>query len=223
MLTDPALWSAAAAAFATLFVVVDPVGMAPIFVALTAGMPAAQRRRIAVNAVLVAAFVLALFGLAGEPLLRTLGIGLPAFRISGGVMLFLIAVEMLFERRTPRRARSAATAGGDDPPPEEESGGRDPTVFPLATPLIAGPGAMASMILLAAGAETPAAAAAVYGSLLAVLAICLALFMLAGRLERLLGPTGVSLVTRLFGVLLGALAVQFVLDGLAAYGVSVTP
>lgn len=208
---DPALLETAVAAFVTLFVIVDPIGLAPIFIALTAGASASDRRRIAFNALAIGLGVLALFGLAGRALIETVGIGLPAFRISGGIMLFLIALEMLFEKRSERRARSADESGAAEP-------AHDPTVFPLATPLIAGPGAMASMILLTAKADTVAGKLVVFGCLGAVLLCCLALFMAAGLLERALGATGIKLVTRLLGVLLGALAVQFVLDGLAAYG-----
>lgn len=212
---DPELIAVAAGAFATLFVIVDPIGLAPIFVALTAGRAAADRRRIAFSAVLIGGAILAGFGLAGEAALALIGVGLPAFRISGGLMLFLLAVEMLFERRTERRAKSAGEPEPDDEPHA------DPTVFPLATPLLAGPGAMASMILLTAGAETAVEEIVVYLCLAAVLALCLLLFLSASLIERALGPTGVKLVTRLLGVLLGALAVQFVLDGLADYGLAI--
>ncbi|MEM1422193.1 MAG: MarC family protein [Pseudomonadota bacterium] len=208
---DPALLDPALAAFITLFVVVDPIGLAPIFVATTSGATDRERRRIALSSLAIAAVILTVFGLAGETILEKIGIGLPAFRISGGIMLFLIALEMLFEKRNPRRTKTA----------EDSMGGaleRDPTVFPLATPLIAGPGSMASMILLTAGAETTAEEAVVFGCMFAVLLLCLVLFLAAGLFERLLGPTGINVVTRLLGVLLGALAVQFVLDGLADFG-----
>lgn len=222
---DAALLDTALGAFVTLFVIVDPIGLAPLFVALTAGSDAATRRGVALRALAVAAGVLALFGLAGEILLETIGVGLPAFRISGGIMLFLLALEMLFERRTERRGKSAERAmpGAErDPSDDTDAPGlaRDPSVFPLATPLIAGPGAMATMILLTAKAESPAEEAVVYACLALVLALCAPVFLAAGLIERGLGPTGVTLVTRLFGVLLGALAVQFVLDGLADYGMA---
>ena len=123
--------------FVTLFVVIDPIAVAPLFVALTRGMTEAQRRRIALRAILIAFGLLAVFGIAGNALLAGVGIGLPAFRISGGLLLFLIAVDMLFERRTERRERRT-----------EAEDGPDPSVFPLAMPMIAGPGALATMILL---------------------------------------------------------------------------
>jgi multiple antibiotic resistance protein len=123
-------------AFVTLFVIMDPIGTTPLFVALTSGMSAAERRRVSIRAILIAGALLAAFGLAGETLLAVIGIGIPAFRISGGLLLFLIAVEMLFERRTERREKQT-----NEPRP-------DPSVFPLAMPLLAGPGSLASMILL---------------------------------------------------------------------------
>ena len=190
-------------AFAALFVVIDPIGLTPIFVALTAGMSARQRWAIALRACGIAAAILILFALAGEALLGFLGISMPAFRIAGGMLLFLTALEMLFERRTKRREDRA-----DEPV-------ADPSVFPLALPLIAGPGAIATMILLSDGGTLAAAVPAV-GVMLAVVAMCLALFALAAPLERLLGAVGINVVTRLLGMLLAALSVQFVLDGLRA-------
>ena len=218
ILLDPALFDIAGAAFATLFVVVDPIGLAPIFVALTAGAAPAERRRIAFGSVLIGGAILSVFGLFGEAAIAAIGVGLPAFRISGGVMLFLIALEMLFEKRTARRSRSAQVDPNHPETPDAPRLETDPTVFPLATPLLAGPGAMASMVLLTSSAETTAQEIAVYICLALVLCVCLAFFLAASLIERALGPTGVNLVTRLFGVLLGALAVQFVLDGLADYG-----
>ncbi len=196
-------------AFVTLFVIIDPIGLTPLFIALTRGVDDRARRRMGLRAVLIALGLLALFGFAGEALLGAVGIGMPAFRIAGGLLLFLTAVDMLFERRQPRREK---TAHLDDALP-------DPTVFPLATPLIAGPGALATMILLVG--QHPgdyAAQATVYGTMIAVLAITYLLFLAGGLLERLLGPTGINVVTRLLGMLLAALAVQFVLEGLRDFG-----
>ena len=127
----------ALAAFVTLFVIIDPIGLAPLFVALTTGKTSAQRRSIAMRSILTAAGLLAAFGIGGEYVLTKIGIGMPAFRISGGILLFLTAIEMLFEKRTERREKTA-----------EDDEGPDPAVFPLAMPLIGGPGAMTSMILL---------------------------------------------------------------------------
>lgn len=192
----------AVTAFTALFVIIDPIGLAPIFVALTAGMSARARRAIAVRACLIAAGLLVAFALAGEAILTFLGISMPAFRIAGGMLLFLTALEMLFERRTKRREGQA-----EAPPP-------DPSVFPLALPLIAGPGAIATMILLTDGAATIPAAQAV-AVMLVVIAVVFLFFQLAGPMERLLKPTGINVMTRLMGMLLAALSVQFVLDGLA--------
>ena len=199
---------------ATLFVIIDPIGLTPLFVALTAGMATRQRRVIALRGVAIAAVVLTLFGLVGEQILAAIGIGLPAFRISGGVMLFLIALEMLFEKRQARREKAAGDGVSTAPV-------SDPSVFPIGTPLLAGPGAMATMILLI-GDRTGdlEGQIAVFAALYVMLALCLAAFFAAGALERLLGQTGVNVVTRLLGVLLGALAVQFVLDGLRDFGLA---
>ena len=195
---------AALSAFVTLFVIVDPVGLAPLFVALTQGADGAERRAIGLRACLVAAGVLTLFGLLGEAVLGFVGISMPAFRIAGGALLFLTALEMLFERRTERREDRA-----DDPRP-------DPSVFPLAIPLIAGPGAIASMILLAGEAGSdPLALLVLHLTMLGVVATALVLFLMAPLIEAALGRTGIVVVTRLLGMLLAALSVQFVLDGLA--------
>ena len=191
-------------AFVTLFVVIDPVGLAPLFVALTAGADARHRRAVGLRACVIGAGVLTLFGVFGEAVLGFAGISMPAFRIAGGVLLFLTALEMLFERRTKRR--------GDQHPNAD-----DPSVFPLAIPLIAGPGAIATMILLTTqGGGDVVRVAAVHGVMAAVILITFLLFLAAGSIERVLGPTGVNVVTRLLGMLLAALSVQFVLDGLAA-------
>jgi len=189
-------------AFVTLFVVIDPVGLAPLFIALTRGMDQAQRRSIGLRAALVAVGILTLFGLAGEAVLGFVGISMPAFRIAGGILLFLTALDMLFERRTQRREGQTVQAD-------------DPSVFPLAIPLIAGPGAIASMILLIGQSGNDwTATLAVHLVMLSVVAICLAFFLAASALERALGRTGTLVVTRLLGMLLAALAVQFILDGI---------
>jgi len=194
-------------AFVALFVVIDPIGMAPLFVALTAGQSARQRRAIAVRSCVVAFGILTLFGLAGEQVLAFLGISMPAFRMAGGILLFLTALDMLFERRGARRKGQADQAEADHRD--------DPSVFPLAIPLIAGPGAIATMILLT-GQEGGdfTHVLLVHLVMAAVVACVLMLFLLAAPLERLLGPTGINVVTRLLGMLLAALSVQFVIDGM---------
>lgn len=195
-------------AFVTLFVIIDPIGLTPLFVALTQGMTQKRRQTIALRAILTAFFVLSLFTLFGETVLSFVGISMPAFRIAGGLLLFLTALDMLFQRRTKRREDQA----------EEEDHHDDPSVFPLGIPLIAGPGSIATMILLAGQQSDLTGLAMVLGIMLAVLAIVFLLFMTATWLERALGKTGINVVTRLLGMLLSALAVQFVLDGLRAFG-----
>jgi multiple antibiotic resistance protein len=191
-------------AFITLFVIIDPIGLAPLFVALTKGEDAANRRSIAIRATVIAGGLLVLFGLFGEAVLGFAGISMPAFRIAGGILLFLTALDMLFERRTKRRKGQASSEN-------------DPSVFPLATPLIAGPGSIATMILLTgeAGGDW-ALIGTVMLVLLAVLLLVMLFFLSAGLLERALGDTGTNVVTRLLGMLLAALSVQFVIDGITA-------
>ncbi|PYF09999.1 multiple antibiotic resistance protein [Rhodobacter viridis] len=199
-------------AFVTLFVVVDPIGLVPLFLALTQGMSASMRRTIGLRALVVAAVLLTAFGLFGDALLKGIGISMPAFRIAGGVLLFLTALDMLFERRTQRREGQSA-----------EPHAPDPSVFPLGTPLLAGPGAMATMILLAGSGSGGLHLAAVMAVMALVLACVFVLFLLATPLERALGRTGTMVVTRLLGMLLAALAVQFILDGLRGAGIIAAP
>ena len=194
-------------AFATLFVVMDPPGIAPLFIALTRGMSPERRRAMARRACIIAAGILMLFGLAGEALLGFIGISMSAFRIAGGILLFLTALDMLFERRTQRRE-------GQQPEPDH-----DPSVFPLAIPLIAGPGAIATMILLI-GQSGPGwiGTVSVMVLMLGVLAVTFTLLLLAPVIERMLGRTGTLVITRLLGMLLAALSVQFVIDGVRQTG-----
>lgn len=195
-------------AFVTLFVVIDPIGLAPIFIALTPGVSSAQRRRIGIRALVISAILLTLFGLAGEAILQGIGISISAFRIAGGMLLFLTALDMLFERRTERRE---GQGHGDEP-------AHDPSVFPLAMPLLAGPGALATMILLVGQESGWLHVVMVHLAMLAVLLIALVLFQLSTPLARALGRTGTMVVTRLLGMLLAALSIQFVIDGLQGSG-----
>lgn len=193
--------------FVTLFVVIDPLGLVPLFIALTRGMAPVHRRAVGLRACVIAAALLTLFGLFGQKLLDFVGISMPAFRIAGGILLFLTALDMLFERRTQRREEQMPDAD------------HDPSVFPLAMPLIAGPGALAAMILLV-GQSGPGlqGTAVVLGLMLAVIALIHVLFLAAGRIERALGRTGTMVITRLLGMLLAALSVQFVIDGIIGTG-----
>ncbi len=195
-------------AFITLFVVIDPPGSAPIFNGLTVGASALQRRQMAIRAVIVATLILLGFALVGERLLRTLGIGLDAFRIAGGIMLFFIAMEMVFEKRTQRREDRAQKIIDT---PEIE----DISVFPMAMPMIAGPGSIAAIMLLMARANGPTETAIVLAALGANLLLMLVSLLAVGPIMRILGDQVEAVITRLLGVLLAALAVQFVLDGLS--------
>ena len=195
--------------FVTLLVVIDPVGLAPMFLALTHRMGAAARRRIAVRACVIAGLVLIGFMLGGNWLLVQLGISLPAFRIAGGLLLFSIASEMIFGVRTERQSRTAEQA--------REEHARDVAAFPLAVPLMAGPGAISATVLLAGHANGSAAALAVLAAvILANMLLCLGAYFVATRIERLFGMTGITVLSRLLGLLLAALAVQFIVDGIRA-------
>ncbi len=196
-------------AFVALFVIIDPIGLAPIFVALTIGLSPQVRRQVALRAVVISAVILIVFALSGQAVLSFLGISLPAFRIAGGLLLFLTALDMLFERRSKRREGQASAHSH----PLEN----DPSVFPLALPLIAGPGAIATIILLVGDNRGDLLHIGfVIAVMLSVLLLVLLLFLLGARLEKFLGPTGINVITRIFGMLLAALSVQFVLDGLTA-------
>ncbi|WP_174279267.1 MarC family protein [Sphingomonas bacterium] len=190
----------------TFFVVIDPPGCAPIFAGLTAGASGPHRRAMAVRAVVVAALILLVFAAFGEALLHGLGINLSSFRIAGGIMLFLIALEMVFERRTQRREDRAAQVAAEHV--------EDVSIFPMAMPMIAGPGSIATVMLLAARHPGLAAHLVVLGAMGTILLATLAALLAAGPLMRLLGARIEAVVTRLLGVLLAALAVQFVTDGL---------
>ena len=197
-----------ASALVTLLVTLDPPALAPIFVSLTRGMDAAQRRRVAVRATLIVFGILAFFGLGGEVLLRLLGVGIPAFRISGGLLLFWIAFEMVFERRNDRKQHTADVATTEDQI-------RNVAAFPLAIPLMAGPGAITAVILLAGRAGgAPVYLATLIAMIAFGVAACLAVFLAADRVSRLLGITGNVVLSRLLGVILAGLAVQFVVNGI---------
>ncbi|MFT5487548.1 MAG: multiple antibiotic resistance protein [Paracoccaceae bacterium] len=194
--------------FVTLFVIIDPIAVAPIFAALTEGSSNSERRAMAIKAVIVAAVTLVIFALVGEVFLKSMGITLPAFRIAGGVLLFILAIEMVFAHQSGIRT----TTTGEK---QEAIRKKDVSVFPLGIPLIAGPGAMASVILLIG--EHPGdltGQALIIVVLLVVLALSLAMLLVAGQIVKYLGVTGVNVVGRVFGIVLGALAVQYILDGI---------
>ncbi len=208
------LWSLFISAFVTLFVVIDPPGCVPIFSGLTAGGNPAHRRAMAIRSTLIATGVLFAFALGGEAFLSALGISLAAFKIAGGVMVFLIAIDMVFEKRTERRetraeeVKSAAAARAR--PVEAE----DISVFPMAIPMLAGPGSIAAVMLLVSHSNGPGQTAVVFAALAAVMALTLVSLLAAGPLMRVLGDKIEGALTRLLGVVLAALAAQFVVDGI---------
>ncbi len=199
----------AISALLTLFVVVDPVGLTPTFLAVTHGLPRAARRSVALRASLIAGAILIGTALIGDWLFRTLGISLAAFRIAGGLLLFSIAFEMLFGVRMRREGQAAEQA--------VEEHVRNIAAFPLAIPLLAGPGAITATVLLAGRADGNLM---LVGLLIAVVVVvaaaCFVAFIFAGQIGRLIGMTGNIVLSRLLGVLLAALAVQFVVDGIRA-------
>jgi len=196
-------------AFVTLFVVIDPPGCAPIFASLTNGAPPQARRTMAIRSILVATGILIFFALLGEDLLGAMGISLDAFRIAGGIMLFMIATDMVFEKRTERRSSRAEDV-------KAQPGHDDVSVFPMAIPMIAGPGSIASVMLLTAKARGLEETAVVLGALAVVLLLTAAALLAAGPLMRLLGYKMEAMITRLLGVVLAALAAQYVIDGAKA-------
>ncbi|MGK2911638.1 MAG: MarC family protein [Sphingobium sp.] len=196
-------------AFVTLFVVIDPPGCAPIYASLSHGADAVQRRSMAIRAVFIAASILLVFALWGKQLLGVLGIDLNSFRIAGGIMLFLIAMDMVFEKRTQRREDRAQKIVET---PEVE----DVSVFPMAMPMIAGPGSIATVMLMMSRADGVVQRVVVLGAMASVLLLMLISLLAAGPLMKLLGQKIEAVITRLLGVLLAALAAQFVIDGLKA-------
>lgn len=209
---NPQLLETALVGFTTFFAVIGPVDVSTIFAAITPEAKPAERRRMALKGVLLASLILLVFAFFGEAVLRLFGISLPALRVAGGILLLLIAIDLVFARP------SGSTSTTKE---EEEEGLKKPdvSVFPLATPLIAGPGTIGAVILLTANTEgDPAQLAMVIAALFAVLALTLVLLLAASLVQKALGVTGVHVVSRVVGVLLAALAVQFIFDGIEASG-----
>ena len=196
-------------ALVTFFVVIDPPGCAPIYAGLTAGVDRAHVRAMAVRAVLVSAAILFVFALFGQEILKALGISLDSFRIAGGIMLFLIALEMVFEKRTQRREDRAQKIIDT---PEVE----DVSIFPMAMPMIAGPGSIASVMLLMSRGHGVERTLVILAAMGAILALTLVALLLAGPIMRIMGQKIEAVITRILGVLLAALAAQFVIDGIRA-------
>ena len=201
-------------AFVTLFVVIDPPGCVPIFSSLTSGTSNVHRTAMAWRSVLIATAVLIAFALGGEAFLGALGISLAAFKIAGGVMVFLIAIDMVFEKRTQRRENRAEEVKSAAAAADKSLEAEDISVFPMAIPMLAGPGSIAAIMLLTARADTLAGEIAVLAALVAVMAITLMTLLAAGPLMKLMGVKFEGALTRLLGVVLAALAAQFVVDGI---------
>lgn len=195
-------------AFVTFFVVIDPPGCAPIFASLTSGAPPSHRRNMAIRSVFVASGILFAFAIFGEAFLGALGVSLDAFRIAGGIMLFIIALEMVFEKRTERRENRAQDV--------KDSDHEDISIFPMGIPMIAGPGSIASAMLLTSRSNGLPESLTVLGALVAVLALTMLCLLVAGPLMKLLGYRLEAMITRVLGVILAALAAQFVIDGIKA-------
>src|SRR5690554_4052776 len=193
-------------AFITLLVTVDPPGLAPVFLALTAGMNRHERNQVAARASIIAFLILLVFAFFGKSILDALGITVSAFRVAGGLLLFVIAFDMIFERRTERKEKSAEVAITRDMI-------HNIAAFPLAIPLIAGPGAISATLLLSGTMTGFAGLATLCVILLVLSTLTYLVFMLSDRIDRFLGQTGRSILSRLLGLILAALAVQFVADG----------
>ena len=196
-------------AFVTLLVTIDPPGLAPLFLGVTRGMNRDERAQVSMRASIIGFAVLALFAVAGAQILSVFGITLPAFRVAGGLLLFFIAFEMIFERRQDRKEKISDVAITKDLI-------HNIAAFPLAIPLIAGPGAISATVLLSGSFQGAGARAALVGIIFVCLVLTYVVFVLSERIDRFLGNTGRSILTRLLGVILAALAVQFVADGIKA-------
>jgi multiple antibiotic resistance protein len=201
-------------AFATFFAVIGPVDTAVLLASLTPNMTRAERRAIAVKATSIATIIILLFAFFGGPVLEQLGVSLAALQTAGGIILFLIALEMTLARR-PGPAAALSLKESEEAEDKAEAHA-EIAVFPFATPLIAGPGAMTSAIVLAAGTRGEFALfGAVIAAILAVMLVTLVLFLLAQELHQLIGLTARKVIVRVFGVLLAALAVQSIFNGLS--------
>ncbi|WP_339742559.1 MarC family protein [uncultured Maricaulis sp.] len=199
-------------ALVTFFVAIDPPGVAPIFAALTEGSPKAHRRAMAYKSVMIASGVLLAFALGGRFLLDAMHISLDAFRTAGGVLLFLMALEMIFEKRTERREERAEklTEEHENHPEVWD----DISVFPMAIPMLAGPGAIATIMLFMSEAHTVAYQAVVFGAVGINLLLCLGVFLVIGPVMKFVGASMAAMITRILGVILAALATQFIFDGI---------
>lgn len=202
----------ATVALATFFATIGPLDVAAVFAALTASHSQQRRRQMAVRGASIAGVVLLLFAITGEQVLNLLGISLAALRTGGGILLLLIGIDMVF-------ARTSGSTSTTDEEEAEAMGKQDISVFPIATPLIAGPGAMGATVLLIANTEgNLTEQAVIIASLVAIILMTLVMMLLSAQIDRVFGKTGMHVITRIMGVLLSALAVQFIFDGIAASG-----
>ncbi|UTW55609.1 MarC family protein [Kordiimonas sp. SCSIO 12610] len=200
------MYDAFIAAFIALFVIVDPVGIAPVFAGLTQGSTREHQRKMAIKGTIIGTLILIFFASVGQPFFKVLGISLDALRVAGGVMLFIIAVEMVFEKRTERKQETAEKL---------DEHFEDISVFPIALPLLAGPGAIATVMLLMANYKGDIAAqGAIVGALILVMLITVITFFMAGKVMEWMGPSVNAVLTRVLGVILAALASQYILDGI---------
>jgi len=193
-------------AFVTLLVTIDPPGNAPLFLGVTGGLSQKERFQVAIRTAIITFVILAAFAVAGAAILKTLGISIGAFRIAGGLLLFWIAFEMIFEKRQERKRKAAAALSSDQL--------NNLAVFPLSIPIFAGPGSISAVILLASNDSGVMGHIVLLGLLLLVILLALGAMLIASRLDRFLGASGEAVLTRLLGVLLAALSVQFVVDGI---------
>lgn len=226
-----ALTSIALQTFLTMVVVMDPIGLAPLYISLASGRSRADRRSVALKASLVAGGIILTFGLFGKPLLDYLAISLDAFKVAGGVLLFVIALDMVFGRGNvshepsqkdqvpdPNEPEGEGSKTAPSPTAQSASSAADISVFPLAIPLIAGPGTLASIMILAGGAHGQALLlGGVFVVTAGVLLLCYLAMRLSGPIARLIGESGIHVITRVLGVLLAALAVQYVADGVKGF------
>ncbi|MEO9971356.1 MAG: MarC family protein [Hyphomonadaceae bacterium] len=211
---DPALISLFTASFVTFFVLIDAIGVAPIFASLTMAGDAKYRRRMALKSVVVATIIIYGFAFGGAWLLDSMHITIHAFRAAGGILLFIIALDMVFEKRTERRENRAEDVLASDSEPD------DVAVFPIGIPMIAGPGTIATAMLYMSNSTTVMESAVVLAALAANLVLCLVIFLAAGPLVRLLGDSFVGALTRILGVILAALSIQLLIDGIkGAFGI----
>jgi multiple antibiotic resistance protein len=210
------LLNLALATFVTFFVMIDPPGVAPIFGSLTAPGGPKYARRMAIRSVIVAGIIILGFAFGGAWLLGALHISLDAFKTAGGILLFMIALEMVFEKRQERRESRAEAVLEDENPNDLP----DVSVFPMGIPMLAGPGSIATAMLYMQKANTLAEQSIVIGAIVANLIVCLIIFLLAGPFIKLIGDSVAGAITRIFGVILAALSVQLIIDGIkGAFGI----